>query len=104
MTAVRPHADVRGREFVGCVDTSYLLDGWPIEASVLLDAEHPGPSPAALPGVRPLRGHAGMFHGPGVEGEAVARRISGGWLVVDKGENLVQRLALLEHLRATVHV
>jgi hypothetical protein len=34
----------------------------------------------------------------------IARRIPGAWLVVANGENLQQRLILLEHLHATVHL
>jgi hypothetical protein len=104
MTVVRPHANIRGREFVDCVDTTYLLDNWPLEADVLLDAAHPGSTPAPLPAMLPLTGHPGVFRGPGVEGEMLVRRIPGAWLVVTKGEGLQQRLTLLEHLRATVHL
>lgn len=104
MPAIRRHRDVRGREFVDCVRTTYLLRNWPIEADVLLDAEHPGSTPAPLLALRPLHGHAGVFAGPGEEGDTVARRIPGAWLLVAKGEGLRQRLAFLGHLHVTKHL
>jgi hypothetical protein len=105
MTAVRPHRDVRGREFVNCAHLDYRLAGrWFIGADVLLDAAHPGAVPVRLPGIRPLPGHAGIFLGAGAEGKELARRIPDAWLLVTQGKDLAQRLALLEHLRATVHL
>jgi hypothetical protein len=104
MTAVKPHANVRGREFVNCAHSYYLLDAaWPIEANILLDAEHPGSTPAPLPGMRPLEGRPGIVIGPEPENGEVARRVPGAWLVVAKGADLSQRLTLLKHLVATVH-
>ncbi len=104
MTAVRPHRDVRGREFVDCVSVSYLLDNRPLAADVLLDAARPGATPAPLPEMKQLAKHPGVFQAPGVEGETVARRLPGAWLVIAKGKGLPQRLTLLEHLRATIHL
>ncbi len=104
MTQVRPHREVYGREFVSCAYTGYLFKNWPIVAGVLLDASRPGTTPAALPAMQPLQGHPGIFQGPGVEGETIARRIPGAWLVVAKGEGLQQRLTLLQHLQATVRI
>lgn len=104
MTQVRPHREVYGREFVSCAYTAYLFKNWPIAAGVLLDASRPGATPASLPAMQPLQGHPGIFQGPGVEGETIAQRIPGAWLVVVKGEGLQQRLALLQHLQATVRL
>ena len=105
MTAVRPHRDVRGREFVNCARLDYRLAGkWFIGADVLLNAAHPGEVPARLPGIRPLPGHSGIFLGAGAEGKELARRIPDAWLLVTQGKDLAQRLALLEHLRATVYL
>jgi hypothetical protein len=103
MTAAVPHRDIRGREFVDCVHTTYLLLGFPVEADVLVDAAHPGSFPAQLPAMRALRGHPGVFRGPGVNGETVARRVPGAWLLVTKGGSLKQRLLMLRHLRVSVH-
>lgn len=105
VTAVRPHRDVRGREFVNCARVDYLLAGKSfIGADVLLDAAHPGATPAPLPGIRPLPGHSGIFLAAGAGGKELARRIPGAWLLVTQGKDLAQRVALLEHVRATVHL
>ncbi|MGA9875622.1 MAG: hypothetical protein WBQ21_07425 [Solirubrobacteraceae bacterium] len=105
MTAVRAHRDVRGREFVNCARLDYwLARKWFIGADVLLDAAHPGETPARLPGILPLSGHSGTFVGAGAGGRELARRIPGAWLLVTQGKDLAQRLTLLEHLRATVHL
>jgi hypothetical protein len=104
MMAVRSHRDMYGKEFVSCIRTSYLFDNWPLTTVVLLDAAHPGTTPASLPTFHRLAGHAGIFEGFTLEGEAVARRISQAWLIVTKGQGLGQRLTLLEHLRAKIHL
>jgi hypothetical protein len=102
MTALKPHTDVRGKEFVDCLQASYRVEGWPLEVDVLLDAAHPGSTPATLPVAQPLAGHHGVFVGPGLEAESLARRVSGGWLLVSKGKDLGQRLAVLEHLYVSI--
>jgi hypothetical protein len=104
LTRVQPHAGIIGRPFVSCASNSYSLEGWPLVASVLLDATSPGSTPAALPGMKPLPGHPGFFQGPVAEGEAVAQRIPTAWLVVARGSGNAQRLLVLEHLHATVHL
>ncbi len=104
MMAVRPHPDIRGREFVDCVRASYLVDNWPLEVNVLLDAAHPGALPASLPAMRPVARHPGVFQGPGVEGEMVARRIRRAWVIVAKGEGFMQRLKMLERIDVTTRL
>ncbi|HWJ49893.1 MAG TPA: hypothetical protein VNR42_02675, partial [Solirubrobacteraceae bacterium] len=67
-------------------------------------SEHPGSRPAALPGMTPLAGRPGVYHSL-LQGEAlVARRVPGAWLLVKGGPDLHQRLRLLTHLRAAVHL
>jgi hypothetical protein len=90
-----------GDAFMECASTEYVVRQSPILASVLIDAAHPGAEPSALPAMRPLAGHAGIFEAPGQEGPQVARRIRGGWLIVSKGAGDSQRLLLLDNLRAT---
>ncbi len=104
VTSVKPHDGLLGRPFISCVSESYIFAGWPVLASVLLDAVSPGSSPAALPGMKPLTGHPGVFQTVVAGGDAVARRIPHAWILAVKGEGLSQRLALLEHLRATVRL
>jgi hypothetical protein len=101
--AVEPHPDVRGREFVDCASNAYLLDGWVIEAHLLLDAAHPGSTPAMLPGMSGLAGHHAVFARNGAASDLIARRIPGAWLVVTKGKDEGQRLRLLEGIRAADH-
>jgi hypothetical protein len=102
MTAIRPHVDVRGREFVDCLQSNYMLERWPIEVDVLVDAMHPGSTPATLPALQSLAGHPAVYEGPGPESDTLARRIPGAWLLVAKGENLGQRLRVLEHLHVMI--
>lgn len=98
MTQAVPHPDVRGREFVDCMHSVYMDgNGHPIEANILLDAAHPGATPAALPGMKALRGHPGIYVGPGPADQELARRARGAWLLVGEGESVDNRLAFLEH-------
>jgi hypothetical protein len=76
---------------------------WPLDAAVLLDAAHPGTSPAAIPGLEPVPGRRGYFNGPGdFKGELTATRVGDSWLVLAGGSGLAQRLEILRHLTATV--
>jgi hypothetical protein len=104
ITTATPHPAAVGQGVMACASTSYELDGWPLLASVLLSASHPGMAPPTLPGMRPIQGHPGSFEAPGFEGAILARRIPGAWLAVAKGQGLQQRLSLLAHLHATVSV
>jgi hypothetical protein len=91
-----------GEAFLACAKAEYQLSGWPINASVLVDARNPGVAPPRLPGMKAVRGRNGVSAAPGTEGPQVAHRIQGGWLVVSGGRSQAQRLVLLEHLRAKV--
>lgn len=101
---VRPYASQLGESFLACTSRFYELQGASLTASMLLSAEHPGTQPAALPAMRPLHGHPGVFQAPGFGGDIVARRMHGAWLVVGKGQNVDQRVRLLEHLRGVVRI
>jgi hypothetical protein len=51
-----------GQGYLACASTSYNLKGWPLLASVLLDADHPGVAPPPLPYMQqPLPRHPGIF-------------------------------------------
>ncbi len=105
ISEIEPHADVLGREYLDCAHSYYELNGkWPLDAYMLLDAAHPGTTPASLPGMRPFARHSGVLIGPGPGSGELARRIPGAWLVVTAGEGISQRLMLLEHLHATLHL
>jgi hypothetical protein len=104
LTRISPYTGSVGRPFISCISTEFYLNNWPLLAGVLLDGGHPGTAPASLPAMSPLPGHPGIFVAPGAEGQMAARRIPKAWLVVDGGKDLTQRLTLLQHLRATIHL
>jgi hypothetical protein len=101
---IKPYPGLIGHAFLSCIDTVYHLNSWSLDAGVLLNASNPGTPPASLPGMRPVFEHAGIFAAPSAGGEMLARLVRGGWLVVSGGSGLRQRLTLLKHLDATVHL
>ncbi|HEV7939083.1 MAG TPA: hypothetical protein VGP18_13815 [Solirubrobacteraceae bacterium] len=106
LAAVRSsYSGLLGRPFLSCASAEYFREEEPVEAGVLLDASHPGAEPPPLPAVKAVAGHPGIFEAQGTagEGQMLGRRIPHAWLVVEEGgSTFEQRLALLEHLRATV--
>jgi hypothetical protein len=100
------------RAFQSCADTYYALDSSTLEAAVLLDAEHPGATPATLPYLTRAPGAAGVFDAPGGimrgghsgSNNLTAERLPGAWLVVTGGSGPAQQLQLLRHLHATIHL
>jgi hypothetical protein len=103
VVALRSFRGIIGRPFLSCVDTEYRLNNALLDAGVVLDAAHPGAVPAALPGMKAVPGHGGVFQAPGWDGRLIGRRTHGAWLLVEGGNGLSQRLTVLEHLRAAVH-
>lgn len=101
VSTVRAYEGLLGEAFLACAMTEYTLARWPMGASVLVDVAHPGTAPPSLPLMKPVPGHIGVFEEPGQLGSQVSRRIPGGWLVVWGGRTQVQRLTLLDHLRAS---
>jgi len=99
---LRSFTGILGRAFISCVDTEYYMHNWPLDASIDLDATHPGVAPAPLPDFKPVSGHPGVVQAPGWL-KLVGRRIRGAWLLVEGGSGPEQRLTVLEHLRATIH-
>jgi hypothetical protein len=105
VASVHSYPNLVGQAFQACADSSYAINGQHLLATVLLSAATPGSTPASLPAALPLSGYPGIFYEPEVEGnETLAKRIGSAWLVVSKGESRQQRLQLLEHLSATVHL
>jgi hypothetical protein len=102
ISTLKGYPGLVSRAFMVCTTSEYQLHNWPIIASILVEAAHPGANPPALPIMKPVSGHAGTFESLGSEGPVVARPVAGGWLIVWKGKGQAQRLALLDHLRATV--
>jgi len=101
MTAIRAlSGQLTGHAFLSCIDTEYHLHGWPLKATLLLDAAHPRTRAAALPDWKSGPGAPGFFS----EGGLTARRFANAWLVVKQGSGLAQRMRLLRHLSATVRL
>jgi hypothetical protein len=103
-SALRPYdRPIDGRAFFSCIDTEYYLHNWPLQAAILLDADRPGRTPAALPEMTPVAGAPGVFASPGTwQGALSALRLPHSWLVVAGGNGPAQRLEVLRHLVATV--
>ncbi len=107
ITTVHRYAGIIGTGFITCASVSVELSGWPMLATVLIDAGRPGVSPPPLPEMRALN-KKDVFAAPGPGGmgaaeELYARRIPGGWLVVSRAQPS-ERLQLLKDLTAKVQV
>jgi hypothetical protein len=103
-TRIRPFQELLGQAFISCAETIYVYSKeHDLPSAVLLDASHPGATPPPLPGMQPLVDHPGIFEAPP---DRFARRIRGAWLVVEEEDDIGPSVpvALLEHLRATVHL
>jgi hypothetical protein len=105
-TAIRPYPGrIIGRAFFSCIDTEYYLQGWPLDAAIVLDAAHPGAPPAAIPGLRAMASEPGYLGGPGdFHGDLTATRVGNAWLVVAGGSGPAQRVGVLRHLTATIRL
>jgi hypothetical protein len=102
--AIHPYpTKIIGRAFFSCADTEYYLHNWPLVAAILLDAQHPGSSPAAIPGMKQVTGASGLFDAPGDwHGDITAMRHANAWLVVAGGSGLSQRIDVLPHVTASI--
>lgn len=103
VTNIASHDGLIGRAFLSCASTRYNDGGQVFTAVIFVDADNPGVTPGVLPATKSLLGHRGIFVAPGQETNIVARRIPHGWLVVG-GPDLGEKLNLLEHLRAMIHI
>lgn len=106
-TRIEPALGLIGTTFLSCVDYDFFYEEEDrLDSAVLLNAQHPGAQPPSLPAMKPLAGHPGIFTTPGVEGERVARRIPGAWLVVEESDRIGLKipLALLEALHPEINL
>jgi hypothetical protein len=103
-TTLRPYpGSIIGRAFFSCVDTEYYLHNWPLETAILLDAQHPGRTPAPIPRMKSVPGAHGVFSAPGDwHGELTATRHGHAWLVVAGGSGPTQRIQVLRHLSMSI--
>ena len=83
-----------------CAESEFSLGREPLKAMVVLDAAQPDGPVADLPGLHRVRGAPGIFAGGGL----TARRSGDAWLVVGQGRGPAQRMLLLDHLGASVHL
>jgi hypothetical protein len=104
LTQVRPYRELLGEALLPCATTTYRAGPQSIEASILLNAAHPGHEPPSLPGMQALTDHPGIFEAPGLEGKLIGRRTGDGWLVVGGHVALSKQVALLDHLSTTISV
>jgi hypothetical protein len=111
---IAPVPDALGEVFLSCVDAEYWMDGWPLQAAVLLDGHRPGPVLGPIPGARPVSGHPDMVNLPlgrvplnydapisadSPQFSLTAKRVGNAWLVVQGGSGLAQRVQVLDALR-----
>ena len=111
---IAPVPDALGEVFLSCVDTEYWMDGWPLQAGVLLDGHRPGQVLGPIPGARPIPGHPDMVNLPlgrvplnydtpisadSPQLSLTAERVGNAWLVVQGGSGLAQRVQVLNALR-----
>ena len=111
---IAPVPDALGEVFLSCVDTEYWMDGWPLQAAVLLDGHRPGQVLGPIPGARPVPGQPDMVNLPlgrvplnydtpisadSPQFSLTAKRVGNAWLVVQGGSGLAQRVQVLNALR-----
>jgi hypothetical protein len=111
---IAPVNDALGEVFVSCVDAEYWMDGWPLQAAVLLDGHRPGQVLGPIPGARPVPGQPDMVNLPlgqvplnydtpisadSPQFSLTAKRVGNAWLVVQGGYGLAQRVQVLNALR-----
>ncbi|MFZ0974755.1 MAG: hypothetical protein WAN22_21180 [Solirubrobacteraceae bacterium] len=111
---IAPVPDALGEVFLSCVDTEYWMDGWPLQAGVLLDGHRPGQVLGPIPGAAPVPDHPDMVNLPlgrfpltydtpisadSPQFSLTAKRVGNAWLVVQGGAGLAQRVHVLNALR-----
>lgn len=101
---LRPIAGLSGRPFLSCANTTFQLGAQPLEAAALVDAVTPGARPVPIPGTVPVHGAAGVVESDVPWVPMVARRLKHGWLLLEGGASLQERLVVLEHLTATIEL
>jgi hypothetical protein len=112
---ISPVPGALGEVFLSCVDTEYWMDGWPLQAGVLLDGHRPGQVLGPIPGARAVPDHPDMVNLPlgrfpltydtpisadSPQFSLTAKRVGNAWLVVQGGSGLAQRV----HVLNTLHI
>lgn len=102
---------LEGRPYLSCAYTQFYYRGYTVQAAVLIDARHPGETPALLPDSVAIRSQPDTVNEPqvSVQQPITGRRIGDAWLVVESMSNhgassLTERLAVLDKLTACVRL
>jgi hypothetical protein len=106
-TMISTYKGLLGHAFISCASVKYFsTNETAMTAAVLVNASRPGAPPAQqLPGAKPLPGDPGVVRALGSGGSVLAKRVPGGWIVVEEGgTGLQEPTALLEHLTAKIDV
>jgi hypothetical protein len=116
IASIAPVPDALGEVFLSCVDAEYWMNGWPLQAAVLVDGHRPGQVLGPIPGARPVPGQRDMVNLPlgrvplnydtpiaadSPQFSMTAKRVGNAWLVVQGGSGLWQRVQVLKSLRVT---
>jgi hypothetical protein len=116
VTVIKPIPASQSGVFLSCLDDALAFGGTRLQVAILLNAHHPGKTPAALWGSSAVPGHPGLVamrpppqFGFNVDTGAplLARRAGNAWLVVEGRPGLTpapsttQRIQVLESIRIT---
>jgi hypothetical protein len=105
VSELQPLQGALGQPYLTCASTSYSYDGEaPIDAYVELNAVDPGSTGAPIAVLEPAEGWPGDFEARLPDGYLVGRPLHGGWLLIEGGRDLQQRLVLLEDLHASIEL
>jgi hypothetical protein len=97
------------KTFLSCAFTYLAYPRFGVQAAILLDAQHPGATPAPLPDATVVSRNPETVNEPaGAVGAQqhfiTARRVGDAWLVVESTAPLATRMALLRRLQTCVRL
>ena len=100
---IRSFTDLLPPALLSCIDTEYYLNNWPLDAAVVLNHPILGLTLNSYTTSSACQVIQVCLETAGWTGQ-VARRTGNAWIVVEGGNGLKQRLTVLEHLRASIHL
>jgi hypothetical protein len=103
---VRGFPQLSAEDYLSCASADFTYHGRAVLAAILLDAQHPGATPALLPSLRHVSQRSRAFSlatSPAGGSEPItARRVGDAWLVVQAAGSMRARLAVLAGLTTCV--
>jgi hypothetical protein len=103
---VRGFPQLSAEDYLSCASADFTYHGREVLAAILLDAQHPGATPALLPNVRRVSQRSRAFSLAtslaGGSASIAARRVGDAWLVVQAAGSVRERLAVLAGLTTCV--